>query len=122
MFPLLDALVDDTPAPLVDKSEEEFRLLVTMMESDDSVHLGKVLLTGKVISGVGVVNDRVKVLKYVSDGDDVPGDESTQIVKILKRDGLSRRELNECKSGDIVNISWSNWRKSRRYNMFIRCK
>lgn len=101
MTSLLDAIIESTPAPVLDQEDEEFRLLVSMMESDDSVHLGKVLLTGKVISGSAQVTDKVKILKPEVEEEA----QESSIVKILKRDGLNRRELESCVAGDIVTLA-----------------
>jgi GTP-binding protein len=99
MKPLLDAIVQHTPPPRAEP-EEPFRMLVSIMESDNSIHLGKVLVTGRVMSGSAPVGSKIKAM-------DAHGNvvEEGTMVKVMTRDGMSRRELPRAEAGGIVTIA-----------------
>lgn len=96
--PLLDTIVERIPAPSIE--DGGFRMLVTMMESDPSVHLGKLLLTGRILSGTLRVGDKVSVLKPEGD----KAGEST-VLKMFKRVGTKRYEISDASAGDIVTLA-----------------
>lgn len=100
MTPLLDAIADSIPAPVVDDEQDELRMLVSIMESDPTVHLGKLLLTGRIVSGSCKTGDKVSVLN--PDGTHV-GDSA--VVKMYKRIGMARYEIESSSAGDIVTLS-----------------
>eukprot|EP00850_Spirogloea_muscicola_P000665 SM000002S05745 [mRNA] locus=s2:1926824:1930958:- [translate_table: standard] len=81
MRPLLQAIVDHVPAPIVDL-DAPFRLLVSMVQRD--AYLGR-LLTGRIASGSVHVGDRV--------------------TRISKPQGLAVIELQVAHAGDIVAIA-----------------
>lgn len=99
MTPLLDAIVEHTPAPRAEP-DEPFRMLVSIMESDTAIHLGKVLVTGRVMSGSAAVGSKIKAM-------DAYGNvvEEGTMVKVMTRDGMSRRELPSAEAGAIVTIA-----------------
>ena len=99
MKPLLDTIVSTIPAPRTEAGG--FRFLVSIMESDPGVHLGKLLLTGRVVSGSVAPGDRVVVMN--PDGTRV-GD-TTAVIKIFKRVGLQRFEVPHAEAGDIVTLA-----------------
>jgi len=100
MEPLLDAIVEHIPAPVINV-EDGFRMLITIMESDSSLHFGKLLLTGRVLSGSIKVGDKVAVL----DADGNTTGETQPIMQILKREGTTRFEIEEAQAGDIVTLA-----------------
>jgi len=101
MSPLLDTIVADLPGPEVASQDETFRMLVSIMESDPSVHMGKLLLTGRIASGSLRQGDKVRILK--PSGDSLE-DEMT-VVRIMKRVGTVRYEIESTCAGDLVTLS-----------------
>ena len=97
--PLLDTIVSTVPNP-VPENGDEFRMLATIMESDPSVHLGKILLTGRV--GSGEVHPGKKVVILSPEGENKG--EST-VVKLFKRVGTRRYEIDNAIAGDIVTVA-----------------
>jgi len=100
MSPLLDTIIKDIPTPRIDPGPD-FKMLVTIMESDTTVHLGKLLLTGRIYGGTCAPGQKVMVIKHTGE---VLDGEST-VVKMFKRVGTSRVEINEVEAGDIITLA-----------------
>eukprot|EP00040_Diaphanoeca_grandis_P004074 m.26940 g.26940 ORF g.26940 m.26940 type:complete len:688 (+) comp15612_c0_seq1:72-2135(+) len=102
MRPLVDAMITECPPPMVRCVDESksFSMLVSMIESDKTVHMGDILFTGKITSGVVKLGDKVKVLNLK--GDVV---EETKVMKIMAKNGMQRVELTESQAGNIVTLS-----------------
>ena len=96
--PLLDVIIEEIPPPLIQQGG--FRMLVTIMENDPSLHYGKLLLTGRILSGQCCTNQKISIIS--SDGKKVG--EST-ILQLLKRSGTKRYEIKSAQAGDIVTIA-----------------
>lgn len=101
MTPLLDTIVATIPSPRVDESTPELRMLVSIMESDPSIHLGKLLLTGRILSGRIKTGDTVHVMN--PDGTTV--DSAASVIKLMKRVGTARYEIDGSSAGDIITIA-----------------
>ncbi|GBG27996.1 Tyrosine phosphorylated protein A [Hondaea fermentalgiana] len=101
MTPLLDTIVGTIPSPRIDKTTSDLRMLVSIMESDPSIHLGKLLLTGRILSGSLKTGDTVHVMN--PDGKTV--DDAATVVKLMKRVGTARYEIDGSTAGDLVTIA-----------------
>ena len=96
--PLFDLIVEHIPDPEpVQKRDEKFALLVTMLDSDP--FLGRVL-TGRIESGRIAVGDTVKALSR--DGKEI---ERGRLTKLLAFRGLKRMPVDRAEAGDIVAIA-----------------
>ncbi|HRK65439.1 MAG TPA: EF-Tu/IF-2/RF-3 family GTPase, partial [Terricaulis sp.] len=98
LAPLFDLIVAHVPDPQpVQKRDEKFALLVTMLDSDP--FLGRVL-TGRIESGRIAVGDTVKALSR--DGKEI---ERGRLTKLLAFRGLKRVPVDRAEAGDIVAIA-----------------
>ncbi|KAJ3226017.1 hypothetical protein HK099_005723 [Clydaea vesicula] len=97
MIPLLDAIIEQVPPPLVDRDNKPFSMLVTQLESNK--FLGKMYL-GKIESGTLKINDTIHAIdtdgKIISKG---------KCTKIFLRRGFDHISINEAGAGDIVSIA-----------------
>eukprot|EP01111_Echinosteliopsis_oligospora_P018886 TRINITY_DN889_c0_g1_i1.p1 TRINITY_DN889_c0_g1~~TRINITY_DN889_c0_g1_i1.p1 ORF type:complete len:649 (+),score=190.99 TRINITY_DN889_c0_g1_i1:252-2198(+) len=96
MVPLLDAILENVPAPKAD-ADAPFSMLITTLESDQ--FLGRIvtgrILTGKVQPGT--------VLHVISREGNII--ESAKVFKVVARRGTDRVPLPEGVAGDIIGIS-----------------
>jgi len=101
MLPLLTKLVECTPPPQVESAETapDFSMLVSIIESDPKVHMGHVMYTGRVETGVLHTKDVVNVLSR-----DGTVRENARVMKILSRSGLERLEVDKAEAGNIVTL------------------
>ena len=74
-------------------------MLLTIRGSDASIHLGKLLLTGRILRGTASPGDKLSVLTMEGEktGDAVIG-------KMYKRIGTKRYEIDHAVAGDIVTL------------------
>mmetsp|Transcript_1153 Transcript_1153/g.1827 ORF Transcript_1153/g.1827 Transcript_1153/m.1827 type:complete len:654 (-) Transcript_1153:926-2887(-) len=100
MLPLLDAIESEIPAPHVEHVAGEFRMLISILESDATVHLGKILQTGLIVSGEVRTGDKVKVIHP----DGSPESDAT-VIKMFKRVGMQRYEIEHAVAGDIITLA-----------------
>lgn len=96
MAPLFDAIVNYIHPPKINPMEQ-FSMLVSTLETDP--YLGRIL-TGRVHSGSVKVSKLLRAL-------DINGKpiEDAKVLKIVSRDGLERKILDEAVAGDIVGIA-----------------
>jgi GTP-binding protein len=95
---LFDKIVEHVPEPApVQKREEKFALLVTMLDADP--FLGRVL-TGRVESGKISAGETVKSISR--DGKEL---ERGRLTKLLAYRGLKRVPVDRAEAGDIVAIA-----------------
>lgn len=96
--PLLDVLLDKVPPP-PGSPDDEFKLLVSMIEHDAFV--GR-LVTGRVASGRIAVGDRVKAMRR---GDGEGDRETGRVTKLFTSHGGTRSPLDFASAGDIVSVA-----------------
>ncbi|MDD3475013.1 MAG: GTP-binding protein [Candidatus Dojkabacteria bacterium] len=99
ILPILDEIVDNTPAPLGDV-DEPFQMQITSLEYDN--HLGRYLI-GKIKRGTVKIDDPIVVLKK----DDTGEIERTQgrVRGLFTRNGLKWEEITSAIAGDIIAIA-----------------
>ena len=95
IFPLLDAVVENIPAPSYD-DEEPFQMLVSDLSYND--YLGR-LAVGKIINGSASVNDQLVCL--TEDGTPVP----LRVTRLQVYNGPSFTPSDHVDAGDIVVLS-----------------
>ncbi|WP_366655561.1 translational GTPase TypA [Fodinicurvata sp. EGI_FJ10296] len=96
MTPLLDMMLSNVPAPLVDP-DMKFTMLATTLEANP--YLGR-LLTGRITSGVLRPNMTLKAINR--EGEVV---QQTRVSKILAFRGIERQPIEEALAGDIVAVA-----------------
>lgn len=94
LHPLLDAILDDIPAPEYD-DEEPFQMLVSDLSYSD--FLGR-LAVGKVINGTASTNDQLICIKEDKE-------EPLRVTRLQSYDGPTFRETNDVEPGDIIVLS-----------------
>jgi len=97
MNPLLETILHRVLPPVADV-DDEFQMLVTMLDYDS--YVGRIA-TGRIFRGKIKMGDNFLVIKR--DGTEVKG----KITKILKYKGLQKIEAAEAMAGDIVSIAGS---------------
>jgi GTP-binding protein len=95
LTPLLDTILDSVPGPMVD-SAKPLQMLVTML--DYSNYLGRIGI-GRILNGTIKKAGPAALVK--PDGKIVQG----KVTMLQQYFGLSRRDVNEAKAGDIVAIA-----------------
>jgi len=95
--PLLEEIINHTPAPKGDQSAP-FQMQVTGMEYDP--HVGRYLV-GRIIRGVARKGQSV-VLIHTADKETIK--HTGKIEKLLSREGLVFKEVDQAPSGEIVAI------------------
>lgn len=94
MYPLLDMIIDDMPAPVVDETAP---LAMQCMTIDHSSYVGRIGI-GRVFSGSLHNGDTILVVKN-------DGSSSTAVVKqLFTFDYLGRTECQEVQAGDIAAV------------------
>ena len=111
--PLLEAIIAHIPAPDVGSPEsvtkENFAMAVNTISTDN--HLGRIV-TGKVESGRVRIGDKIKVLSAAQgqggekEGAGGAGPES-KVTKLFYLEGLTRRDVEEARAGEIVSLAGS---------------
>ena len=101
VLPLLEAIVEHIPPPVVEDKSEEFALAVNTIQTDN--HLGRIV-TGKVEHGNIKIGDKVKVLG--ADGKQIGSEE--KVTKLFYFEGLQRVDVSEAHGGEIVSLARSN--------------
>ena len=96
LHPLLDLMVKHIPEPTGDQ-DAPFTMLATLLEADP--FLGR-MLTGKVTSGTGKVNQSVHALNLK--GEVV---ERFRLTKLMSFDGIKRVPVEQVSAGDIICIA-----------------
>lgn len=94
LHPLLDAILEDIPAPEYD-DEEPFQMLVSDLSYSD--FLGR-LAVGKVINGTASTNDQLICIKEDKE-------EPLRVTRLQSYDGPTFRETNDVEPGDIIVLS-----------------
>lgn len=111
--PLLKAIIDNIPAPEVAPdtvTKEHFAMAVNTISTDN--HLGRIV-TGKVESGSVRIGDRIRVLRHGGDGDNSSsgssgaGSAESKVTKLFYLEGLTRRDVEEARAGEIVSLAGS---------------
>lgn len=98
MTPILDAIVNDFPAPQGDE-KEPLQMLVTSLDYDQ--HLGR-LLVGKIKRGTVKIDDSIVILH----NDTAESGKDTGKIKGIKvKEGLSYEDVQTASAGEIVAIS-----------------
>jgi len=100
VFPLMDTIINSCPSPKVSNLNDDFKMLITQIESNN--FFGKMLI-GKIESGIIEVGSKVSAVDQ--NGEIV---ENGKIFKIIKRIGTSQIELQKAGAGDVVLISGFN--------------
>ncbi len=95
MGPLLDAIMENIPAPVVDP-DAGFKMLVSNIDWSD--YVGRIAI-GKILSGKVTVGDTVWRLR---EGEKP---QRAKISKVLEYSALSTSEANEAVAGNIVGLS-----------------
>lgn len=95
IYPLLDAIVQNIPAPKGDVNGK-FQMQITSLAFDS--HLGRFLI-GKINRGKVSPNDSVVIVN--SENNDK---ESGKIKKVLVREGLEFKEVNSASAGEIIAL------------------
>ncbi len=95
MVPLLDAILQNVPGPLVDASKP-LQMLVTML--DYSNYLGKIGIA-RILNGKIAKNDTVALIK--PDGKVING----RVTMLQKYFALQRRDVDAAQAGDIVALA-----------------
>lgn len=99
VVPLLDAIIDRVPCPVVSKLDEEsFALGVNTIQTDP--YLGRVV-TGKVETGSISVGQKLKVLTR----EGVETQTEAKVTKLFYLEGLVRVDVDSAAAGDIVSIA-----------------
>lgn len=91
--PLLDKILEYIPSPS-SSDDDKFKMLVSSFEHDN--HLGRILI-GRIHQGTIKKGQKVILIQKKNS--------SYKIEKIFVSEGLSRVEVEEAKSGDIVAVS-----------------
>lgn len=91
--PLLRKIVDFIPAPK-DRDDKEFKMLVSSFVHDN--YLGRILI-GRIHQGGAKVGQKVTILQKPNS--------AYKLEKIFVLEGLSRKEVDEVASGDIVLLA-----------------
>lgn len=102
IFPLLDKVVEEVPAPEGDTAKE-FRFQVVSLDSNE--YLGR-MLVGRILDGEVKVNDQVNLIKLTDEND--PSSVSIskkKISKIYGFHGLEKIELEKASAGMIVELA-----------------
>lgn len=94
MYPLLDMVVDELPAPHGDPSASLAMQIVTI---DHSAYVGRIGI-GRVYSGTIHTQDKILVVK--NDGSRT----MSQVKQLFTFDYLGRKECNEVAAGDIAAV------------------
>ena len=94
--PLMDLIIDYVPSPKIDK-EAPFAMLATILQSDN--FLGPIL-SGKVYSGIGKINQTVKSLNL--EGKQV---EQARLTKLFTFQGVKKIPAESVEAGDIVVVA-----------------
>jgi len=94
--PLMDLIIDYVPSPKIDK-EAPFAMLATILQSDN--FLGPIL-SGKVYSGIGKINQTVKSLNL--EGNQV---EQARLTKLFTFQGVKKIPAESVEAGDIVVVA-----------------
>ena len=97
MYPLLDAILENIPAPQYD-DEEPFQMLVSDLSYSD--FLGR-LAVGKVINGTANTNDSLICIKE-------DREETLRVTRLQAYDGPTFKETNDVEPGDIIVLSGVN--------------
>ena len=97
MYPLLDAILENIPAPLYD-DEEPFQMLVSDLSYSD--FLGR-LAVGKVINGTANTNDSLICIKE-------DRNETLRVTRLQSYDGPTFKETTDVEPGDIIVLSGVN--------------
>ncbi|MCR5760984.1 MAG: translational GTPase TypA [Sphaerochaetaceae bacterium] len=95
LHPLLDAVIENIPAPVYD-TEEPFQMLVSDLSYSD--YLGR-LAVGKIINGSASVNDSLVCIN--EKGEHIP----LRVTRLQVYDGPKFAEATDVQSGDIVVLS-----------------
>ena len=95
LIPLFETIINYVPAPVVD-DEGPFQLLVTALDYDD--YKGKYAI-GRITRGS--VQPGMAVARITRDGEQLRG----RIGLVFTYQGLSRREVEEARAGDIVALT-----------------
>ncbi|KAJ2610591.1 hypothetical protein EV177_003897 [Coemansia sp. RSA 1804] len=98
MAPLLDAIVQQAPAPTGQREDAPFAMLVTQLEANS--YLGKCVL-GRVSSGKVRVGDRIRVLEPETG----TVREEGRVTRLFLRSGVRQVEMAEAGAGDLVTLS-----------------
>ena len=93
--PLLDAIVANIPAPIVD-AEAPFKMLVSNIDWDD--YVGRIAI-GKILAGSVKKNDTV--FRFLKDGTKV----RTKVGKVFEYNNLGIQDTENGVAGNIVGIS-----------------
>ncbi|PWA99311.1 elongation factor family protein [Artemisia annua] len=114
MSQLLDAIVKSVPPPTA-SLDEPFQMLVSMIAKDD--YVGRIL-TGRIISGVVRLGDKVHALRQAgpedvkgvihADSEDDKGVvkiEEGRIVKLRKNKGMVSFDVESAGAGDIISLA-----------------
>ncbi len=96
ILPLLDAIVEEIPAPTGDLTGS-LQLLISNIESDP--YLGR-LAIGRIERGMIRQNQNVVVCGY-----DDQSLLSARVAKLMRHEGLSRVEITEASAGEIVCVA-----------------
>ena len=97
MYPLLDAILENIPAPLYD-DEEPFQMLVSDLSYSD--FLGR-LAVGKVINGTANTNDSLICINEDSN-------EILMVTRLQSYDSPTFKETTDVEPGDIIVLSGVN--------------
>lgn len=95
LAPLFEAIIDHVPAPVVDENGA-FQMQVTTLDYDD--YKGKYAI-GRISRGA--VRPGMTVARIARDGEVIRG----KVTYVFTFDGLSRRETDEARAGDIVAVA-----------------
>lgn len=96
MLPLLEKIMEEIPAPTGDP-EGGLQLLVSNIEYDS--YVGRIAI-GRIERGVIHANQNVAIVTHGEDGIS-----RGKIVKLMRHEGLSKREVQEARAGEIVAIA-----------------
>lgn len=96
MLPLLEKIMEEIPAPTGDP-EGGLQLLVSNIEYDS--YVGRIAI-GRIERGVIHANQNIAIVTHGEDGIS-----RGKIVKLMRHEGLSKREVQEARAGEIVAIA-----------------
>lgn len=97
MLPLLDTIIDHTPAP-EGEEDEPFQLLIST--TDYSEYVGRIGI-GKIVRGKMKLHDEAVMVNY----NDPSKRSKIKITNIYEFEGLQRTEVTESKFGSIVAVT-----------------